>query len=203
MNEAQVKAYLLEQDPKLAKVLKAGVSCPFFEEPKISQYRLLSCLVEIIIGQQVSNSAAQKIWNNFKKNTKTLKVLEEKILGLENHPDKREGLSGQKITYLKGIVVAMRDQEIKMNQFSKQSDDEVMENLTRLKGIGPWTAEMFLMFGLHRLDVFSNTDYGLIQSVKKLYKNKTLSIKEIDKITHKWRPYRSVASWYLWLDHDG
>jgi DNA-3-methyladenine glycosylase II len=203
MSPGEIRAYLIEKDARLTPLISKSLDCPFFYRPTISQARLLSCLTEIVIGQQLSNDVAQKIWKTFRRNAKTRIALEEKILGLENVAGKREGLSGQKIKYLQGIVLALRTGILQMSELQAMTDSEATHQLCRLKGLGTWSAEMFLMFGLHRLDIFSLSDYGLVQATKKLYGAPQLSEKRRMKIANKWRPYRSVVSWHLWIAHDG
>lgn len=202
MNPEEVRGYLLKRDRRLEKWLPIPMECPFFSKPKISQARLLDCLTDIVISQQLSNNTAKKIGRKLKVNASSRVALEEKIMGLENIEGKREGLSGQKIKYLKGIVGALRSGQLSMKKLHGKTDEEIVTLLCQLQGMGRWSAEMFLMFGLHRMDVFSLSDYGLVQGTKKLYGSTQLSTEQLRKISSKWKPYRSVVSWHLWIGHD-
>ena len=109
------------------------------------------------------------------------------------------GLSGQKVGYLRDLSARIADGRLHLDELEALSDDEVIERLTAVKGFGRWTAEMFLMFRLHRPDVLPVGDLGIVKAVQRMYGlRKTPDAKRILKIGDGWRPYRSVASWYLW-----
>ncbi|HSB49750.1 MAG TPA: hypothetical protein VLC72_00265, partial [Nitrosopumilaceae archaeon] len=109
------------------------------------------------------------------------------------------GLSKMKITYLKDLAKKIEDDEIRIKALSKMTDEEVIAHLTRVKGIGRWTAEMFLIFSLGRQDVFPVGDLGLRKGVQKAFSLQELpNPKEVEEIGMRWKPYRSVATWYLW-----
>jgi DNA-3-methyladenine glycosylase II len=114
------------------------------------------------------------------------------------------GLSSRKVEYLKDLAHKFSSGLISENKLKKLEDDEVVKLLTGIRGIGPWTAEMFLIFGLGRPNVFSVDDMGLRRAMEKLYGNgKTLHTKELVRIASRWSPYRSVACLYLWKWYDG
>jgi DNA-3-methyladenine glycosylase II len=113
------------------------------------------------------------------------------------------GLSRQKVKYLKNLASAFIDKKVKINMWDKMSDEEIVQDLIQIKGIGRWTAEMFLIFNLCRADVFPLDDIGMIKGLCKLYKiSYPTDRKLIIKIGDKWKPYRSVATWYLWRSLD-
>lgn len=153
-------------------------------------------LVISIIGQQLSIKAAESIKNrvftylNF--NVKAISFI---------HADKSElrncGLSNSKIDYIKNLSIAVQSGELDLKGIDELTDEEVIKELTKIKGIGNWTAEMFLIFSLKRPDVFSFSDVGLLNAIKKIY-GKDLEKKEIQTITDNWKPYRSYAAMYLW-----
>ena len=111
------------------------------------------------------------------------------------------GLSSQKIKYLGNIASAFIDGLLIPEQWQEMEDEEVIKQLTKIKGIGQWTAQMFLIFYLQRPDILPLTDVGLVNIIKQHYGN--LSKPEMVKLDKKWQPYRTVAVWYLWLSLDG
>ena len=160
---------------------------------------LFQDLIESIINQQLSGKAAATIFGRFKNLFKTktfplpqeiLKISDEKIRGC--------GISYPKIKYIKGICQAIVDKSLDIKKISVLSDEEVIIELTKLKGVGRWTAEMILIFSLRRPDVFSIGDLGLRNAVSLRYKIKREDIKKIEKISQSWSPYRSLAARLLW-----
>jgi len=116
------------------------------------------------------------------------------------------GLSGQKVGYLRDLCARLADGRLRLEELDDLPDEVVIERLTAVKGFGRWTAEMFLMFRLHRPDVLPVGDLGIVNAVRKLYGlRKQPDPKRLQKIGEAWRPYRSVACWYLWqsLRMDG
>ncbi len=113
------------------------------------------------------------------------------------------GLSTAKVKYIKDLAVKVQKKEVLLYKLEKMSDEEVIEHLVQVKGIGRWTGEMFLMFALQRPDVFSHGDLGLRNAIQKLYKfKKAPTQKQIEKIVSKWSPHRTLASRYLWKSLD-
>lgn len=166
-----------------------------------SEY-LLQQLVESIISQQLSIKAADTIYSKFLKlfNNKFPSV--KQILDIDIEILRSAGISYSKGQYIKNIAKAFNDKLINVNKIKKMTDEEVIENLTKIKGVGKWTAEMTLIFTLKREDVFSIGDAGLKRAVKNLYNlEKDSTILELSKT---WKPKRSFASWYLWrsLEND-
>lgn len=154
-------------------------------------------LVRSIIGQQLSVVVARTLWE--KTEALCRKVTPEMIAGLDAEKLKKIGLSGKKISYLKDLSQKVINGEIDLNGFNLLSDDEIIERLIKVKGIGRWTAEMFLIFSLGRLDVFSLGDLGLKRSIQWLYGLKKPPAEgTMTRYAKKWIPYRSVASLYLW-----
>ena len=159
-------------------------------------------LVSSIIGQQLSLKAARTIEQRVKLILKN-EITPESILDSEDDDLRKTGLSYSKISYIKNLSNSILNGKLDLRTVDVLSDDEVITVLTKVKGIGKWTAEMFLIFSLKRPDVFSLTDVGLLNSIKKLYGDR-LSKDEILTIINKWKPYRSYAAIYLWksLDND-
>jgi len=162
--------------------------------------------------QQLSVKASNTIYSRFKalfNSTKSNVIARSpkrpkqssfpkpnEILNLSDEVIRTAGISFQKISYIKNIATAFANDEIDIKALNKSTDEEVIINLTKLKGVGKWTAEMTLIFTLNRPDVFSIGDLGLRHAVEKLYG--ISDQKKILKLSEKWQPHRSTASWYLW-----
>ena len=153
------------------------------------------------MGQQISVIAAQAVWNKLEK--KIGKITAKNINNLHYMTLKSCGLSRQKITYLKSLSNAFINKDIDTNKWSYLSDEEIINNLIKVIGIGRWTAEMFLIFNLCRPDVFPADDLGLIKGICNCYNIKYPITKEnAIEMSKRWRPYRSVATWYFWRSLD-
>ena len=146
-----------------------------------------------IAYQQLAGKAAKAIWNRVKERTE---ITPEGILKADLEGT---GLSRMKMSYMRDLAQKFLDKTIQPHKFGKMSDEEIISELVKVKGIGKWTAEMFLIFSLKRLNVFSNGDYGLRKAVQKLHGLKELpKEKEMDQYTEKWSPYKTIAALYLW-----
>jgi DNA-3-methyladenine glycosylase II len=155
-------------------------------------------LVRSIIGQQLSGKAADTIW---KRVTILIDghITADKILSVSDEALRQAGTSGNKIKYIKNIARAVIDKTLDIDNLPQYDNEEIIRRLTEIKGIGRWTAEMFLIFNLAREDVFSFGDGGLNSALNKLYGNGgNLTKENMKAITDKWQPYRSIASLYLW-----
>ena len=127
----------------------------------------------------------------------------ESIAPLADAQLRSVGLSRQKTAYLRDLCAKVASGEVHLDALGHMADDEVIAELTKIKGVGRWTAEMFLMFRLHRPDVLPVGDLGIVNAVKNVYNlRKKPTANRIVKIGEAWRPYRSVASWYLWRSLD-
>lgn len=156
-------------------------------------------LTKAVIGQQISVKAATAIYDRL--STQLASISPDNLLKLSESQLRECGLSRQKINYLQNIASAFMDGFLKSEQWHKMNDEQVIKQLTQIKGIGQWTAQMFLIFYLQRPDVLPLKDIGLVNIIKQHYGN--LSTSEIIKLAEKWQPYRTVAVWYLWLSWDG
>jgi len=191
MSKQAVK--FLKKDPKLAKIIKyvGSYEISLMKNPYES-------LVEAIITQQLSGKAAESISKRFRK----LFVRFPKPVDVIKMPDSRlrsAGLSGMKVKYIKDLSEKIELKELKMRSLKNMTDEEVIMQLTQVKGIGRWTAEMFLIFSLGRLDVLPVGDLGLKKGIQRMYSMPDLPEKdEIEDLAEKWRPYRTVATWYIW-----
>ena len=184
---------LLKQDPNLTRIIE-----------RIGDYQIkkrnnhFAVLIESIISQQLASAAAEAIFARFKKLYPKFPTATQ-ILNTKNTKLRSAGLSGMKIEYLKDLAQKIEDGKLKMKSLSKMTDDEIIEHLTQVKGIGRWTAEMFLIFSLGRLDVLPIGDLGLRKGVQMAFSMSELpKPKEVEKIGMRWKPYRSIATWYLW-----
>ncbi len=192
----EAKEYLRSNDAILADLIALYPS-----ETMINYHDAFLTLVKAIIGQQISVSAANAIYQRL-----------ESLLGkitLENYLDaapqllRQSGLSRQKISYITNISQGFQDGILTPQFWLTMSDKEVMDQLTSIKGIGPWTAQMFLIFHLHRRDIFPIADLGLINAIQRHYgSEKTLTKEQIKELSQNWKPYRTVATWYLWRSLD-
>jgi DNA-3-methyladenine glycosylase II len=182
------KRYLVGRDPKLKAVLD--------REFKLTlQSDHFRSLCQSIVGQQLAGKAAKKIWERLLENAD---MSPGGAIAAGYDTLRKVGLSGKKSEYILGIAQAFSDGTLD-HDFSQMGDEEIIQELVKLRGIGRWTAEMFLIFSLGRMDIFANDDYGLRKAVQKLYKLDELPKKaELEEITFKWKPYRTVASLALW-----
>ena len=184
---------VLNKDKKLKKIISSVGEC---------KIRTISnpfeALVEAIITQQISDSAGKSISLKFKKLFGTKYPTPHDVVKLSKDEIKSVGLSRMKAEYIFDISKMIVDEKLNFKIFKKMSDKEVIFELTKIRGIGKWTAEMYLIFGLGRLDVFPLGDLGLINGMKKLYGLENPTIEEISKITDKWIPYRTIGTWYIW-----
>ena len=163
-------------------------------------------LVRSIVYQQLSGKAALTIFNRLIAAAKVDPLTPESVLKLRPARMRTLGLSKQKLTYIRELARMTRDGEICFDQVHTLEDAAIIEHFTQVKGIGVWTAQMFLIFALRRLDVLPTGDLGVRAAIKKAYNLPELpSPAEMEKIAEAWRPYCSVASWYLWrsLDNQG
>ena len=187
--------HLISVDPILAQIIQAvekptwSTSSNHFQE-----------LVETIIGQQLSGKAADTITKRFVNLFTSNKFpTPQQILKMPDEKLRSAGISFQKISYIKDLAKRVFGNEIDFDSFETMNDEEIIIELVKVKGIGRWTAEMFLMFALARPDIFSFGDLGLRNGLQKVYQlRKPPTEKQAKKITDKWKPFRSWGSRYLW-----
>lgn len=157
-----------------------------------------SVLVESIISQQLATGAAEAIFKRFKNLYPKFPTASE-ILSTRKSKLRLVGLSGMKIEYLKDLSRHIEQGRLDIKSLAKKSDEDVIASLTQVKGIGRWTAEMFLIFSLGRQDVFPVDDLGLRKGVQRIFSLPDIpKPKEVEKIGHRWKPYRTIVTWYLW-----
>lgn len=195
MQQLHQKAFLhLKKDPVMASLIKR------YPEPIwVSKPVLYDQLIESIIGQQLSEKAGDTISRRFKALFQLTSIAApELILEMKDEVLRSSGISYSKIKYIKGIAEAMKAGQLNYDQLIVLSDEEVITELTKLKGVGRWTAEMTLIFTLQRPDIFSMGDVGLRNAVAKLYHVDRDDQSAIANIAAQWKPYRSIACRYLW-----
>jgi len=193
--------HLKKSDPILASVIeRVGAFKIQYREP------IFQTLVRSIVYQQLHGKAAAAIFARLQAAAKADPLTPESILKLLPARLRSLGLSPQKLSYIRELARLTRDGKIDFDLFLTLEDAAVIEQLTRVKGIGVWTVQMFLIFALRRPDVFPAGDFGIRSAIKKHYGFADLpKPKEMAAIAAAWRPYSSVASWYLWrsLDNAG
>lgn len=195
-NKSDVIEYLVSQDPLLINLFQLK------DEIRVNiNERYFESLVDIMIAQQLSSKVSsvisKRIYDYYQGEITAIKVFETKDEEL-----RKLGLSHQKITYLKSLADSVIQGVITFLDMDKKSDQEITSMLIKVKGIGIWSAQMFLIFSLGREDVFSVLDLGLRNALKRVYQNQELTMDEINNISQKWVPYRSIVSHYLWHAWD-
>ena len=192
----KAKKALSNKDKKLSKIIEL-----YPQDFLFSKSDPFYTLARSIVGQQISVKAAQSVWNRLE--AKVTKISPKIIIKTHSNTLKSFGLSRQKVNYLKNIANAFIEKKIKLDMWNKMTDEEIIQDLIQIKGIGRWTAEMFLIFNLCRADIFPLDDIGMIKALCKLNNIPYPTEREIViKIGEKWKPYRSVATWYLWRSLD-
>ena len=156
-------------------------------------------LVESIISQQLSGASAQSIFNKLKALFGNGEIEAGALNKCSASKLRKAGVSPQKVVYLKDLSSHVVDGRLDLDNLNAESDEEIIRILDAVKGIGPWTAQMFLLFTLGRPDVLPVDDLGIKMSIRKIYSLRKLpAAKKIEKIASNWHPYCSVASLYLW-----
>ena len=189
--------HLKKSDPVLAAIIE-----------RVGPYRVeygdptFHSLAEAIVYQQLNGKAAVTIFKRFSDLAGT-PLTPAGILKLTDARMRSVGLSKQKSSYLKDMAQRAAQGELDFSRLREMTDDEVIEHLTQVKGVGVWTAHMFLMFTLRRPNVLPTGDYGVQNAIRKHYRKRKLpKPAQMEKIAKCWEPYRSVACWYLWKSMD-
>lgn len=194
--------YLKDIDPILGQIIDKDL------EPLAKRGSVYEGLLRSIISQQISVAAANSVREKFLKNFGGKFPNANVLANLKDEDFVGCGLSRQKISYVKNVGKHWVEESLDESKFQKMSDQEIIDDLTKIKGVGTWTVEMLLIFNLQRPDIFSVKDLGLVTPMYKLYKinpkkykSKNLQ-KKLIKIAEKWSPYRSLACRYLWNYKD-
>ena len=189
--------HLKKHDPVLRGIIERVGPCRMEYGPAE-----FCSVAEAIVYQQLNGKAAVTIFKRFVALAGE-PLTPEGILTLTDGQLRSVGLSKQKSSYLKDLAAKTATGELDFSRLPELSDAEVIEHLTQVKGIGVWTAHMFLIFSLRRPNVLPTGDYGVQMAVKKHYKKRKLpKPKDMEKIARAWEPYRSVACWYMWRSLD-
>jgi DNA-3-methyladenine glycosylase II len=193
----KARRFLMRRDPVLSAVIKKIGVCGMADRQRKDH---LSALVGSIASQQLSTKAAATIFGRFVALFPDGHIPDAAAIAAQTDAALRGvGLSGQKVSYLRDLSARIMDGRLQLDELEMLSDEDVIERLTAVKGFGRWTAEMFLMFRLHRPDVLPAGDLGIVTAIQRLYRlRKKPDAKRVLKIGEAWKPYRSVASWYLW-----
>ena len=189
--------HLKKADPVMRDIIERVGACRMeFGEPTFHS------LAEAIVYQQLNGKAAVTIFKRF-TDAAGSPVTPKGILKLSEQQLRAVGLSKQKSSYLRDLAAKTESGQLNFDKLQTMEEADIIEHLTQVKGIGVWTAHMFLMFTLRRADVLPTGDYGIQVAIKKHYRKRKLpKPKDIEKIARAWSPYRSVACWYLWRSLD-
>ena len=187
----------MRRDPVLGSAIKKIGPCLMAERQRKDH---LTALIGAIVSQQLSTKAAATIFGRL------VALFPDQVIpgaaelaALDDRTLRGVGLSGQKVSYLRDLCARLGDGRLVLDELDALGDEAVIERLVAVKGFGRWTAEMFLMFRLHRPDVLPVGDLGIVNAVQRLYGlRKRPDPKRLMKLGESWRPYRSVACWYLW-----
>ena len=195
----KARRLLARRDPVLRDLIREHGPCGLADAQHTDPFR---ALVSAIISQQLSTKAAATI----KAPLDTLvggQLTAQRLAAVDDDALRSVGLSRQKIAYLRDLSARVGNGDLALDALDAMTDDAVVEALTSVKGIGRWTAEMFLMFRLHRPDVLPLGDLGIVKAVQRAYgMRKVPTAARLTKLGEQWRPYRSVACWYLWASLD-
>jgi len=189
--------HLKRSDPVMRGIIeRVGVCRMEYGEPTFHH------LAESIVYQQLNGKAAETIFKRFTVAAGS-PVTPKGILKLSEQQMRAVGLSKQKSSYLRDLAAKTESGLLDFSKLQVMEEADVIEHLTQVKGVGVWTAHMFLMFTMRRPDVLPTGDYGIQMAIKKYYRKRKLPRpKDMEKIAKAWSPYRSIACWYLWRSLD-
>jgi DNA-3-methyladenine glycosylase II len=198
---ARARRALMRRDPRLSALMKRVGPCLLSDARTRHPF---AALVRAVISQQLSGKAAATIHDRVVALVGGIDGLSpSSLLAADPVALRAAGLSRQKISYLQDLSAHVSDGRLNLAALEDQSDEEVIAAITAVKGFGRWSAEMFLMFRLNRPDVFPVDDLGIVKGVQRLFGMKSRpKPRTMQRLAEPWRPYRSVAAWYLWRIHD-
>jgi DNA-3-methyladenine glycosylase II len=192
--------YLRKSDPVLARLIAEIGPCRYTRQNSGTHF---DALCRSIIFQQLSTKAASTIRDRFLNLFEGRSPTPDALLAIPEDRLRAVGLSRQKSAYLRDLAAKVHTGALPLDHLDSLGDAEIIEYLVQVKGIGVWTAQMFLMFQLGRLDVLPDLDLGIRNAIKKAYRVRGVpTAKRIAKIGAPWRPYASIACWYLWRSLD-
>ena len=191
--------HLIQVDPILGQIIERVGPCTIqYAEPDFET------LVRSIVFQQLNGKAARAIFARFKEAVGDgSRMAPGEILALPAEKMRALGLSQRKVEYVRDLAEKTRAGVIEFTSLARLSDEDVIEHLTAVKGVGVWTAHMFLLFALRRPDILATGDFGIRSAVRKAYRLRKLPTPaRVEKLGAKWHPHCSVACWYLWRSFD-
>lgn len=190
--------HLNAADPVMCQIIdRVG---PFTLRPERDRFWML---VRSILSQQISTAAARTIRMRVQALVEPGKVTPESLLRMDDTQLRSAGVSARKVEYMQDLATRVHDGTINLSQIGRLSNDQIIAALIEVRGIGRWTAEMFLMFALGRLDVFPVDDLGIRNAIQAHYQVSTPPTRvEMHQVAEAWSPYASVASWYCWRSLD-
>jgi DNA-3-methyladenine glycosylase II len=185
-------------DPVMRRIIdQVG---PFTLRPERDRFWML---IRSILSQQISTAAARTIRTRVQALVEPDKVTPDSILQLSETSLRSAGVSARKVEYMRDLAIQVADGSINLSQIGRLSDDQIIALLIEVRGIGRWTAEMFLMFALGRMDIFPADDLGIRNAIEAHYEvSSPPGRAEMHEVAEPWRPYASVASWYCWRSLD-
>lgn len=193
----RARRYLRRKDPVLAPIIRQVGPCQL---PHIPAQPPFMALAEAIASQQLSVKAADTIFGRFCALFAPDNIPDPaRLLRLEDDVIRGAGFSRSKVTFLRDLAAHVTDKRLGLDDLHTLPDEDVIRQLTAVKGIGVWTAEIYLMFRLQRPDVFPADDLGLVKAAERVYgMRRRPSRTKLLRLAERWRPYRSIAAWYLW-----
>jgi DNA-3-methyladenine glycosylase II len=197
---ARARRMLARRDPIMGDLMRQHGGCGLAGVQHADPF---TALAHAIISQQLSTKAAATIAGRFDALCGPAGPTPGAVEAVSDPQLRAAGLSGQKIGYLRDLCLRIRTGALRLDTIEALPDAGVIEALTQVKGIGRWTAEMFLIFRLHRPDVLPVGDLGILKAVQRVYGlRKVPTPDRLTRIGESWRPYRSIACWYLWASLD-
>jgi DNA-3-methyladenine glycosylase II len=197
---AKARRVLMRRDPVIAGLMRAHGACGLAKAQHEDPFQ---ALLHAIVSQQLSTKAAATIVGRFDALFPSGRPTPAGVAALPDEAIRAAGLSGQKLRYVRDLSARVMDGTLDLASLDEMDDEAVIAALTQVKGIGRWTAEMFLMFRLHRPDVLPVGDLGIVKAVQRAYGLRKVPTPErLRRLGEPWRPYRSVACWYLWASLD-
>lgn len=198
MKRAEVAAgieYLRTRDPVLREIIRRVGEFALKRERDV-----FTALVRAIVSQQISTGAARSIYGRLCERAGGEENLLAGLMELSAEDLRAAGLSAQKARYLRDLAEKVTSGTVALERIGKLSNDEIVAELTQVKGIGVWTVQMLLIFSLGRLDVFPGADLGIRTAIQRLYRKRALPTKpgQLRRFEKLWQPYASIASWYCW-----
>lgn len=193
---AKARRTLMRRDPRLAAIIRKYKERSLLDAPVVDPF---SALVRTITSQQISTKAAATIHGRLVALMPGSLATPEALISLTEDQLRQAGLSRQKTTYLRDLCDKVSTGALPIHALEHMSDEEVIDAIVKVKGLGRWSAEMFLMFRLRRPDVLPVDDLGIMTAIQRVYGlRKRPKADRMRRIGEAWRPYRTVACWYLW-----